>query len=331
MTTTKATAIAHPNMALVKYWGKRDETLMLPHQSSLAVTLSPLEVRTSVEWGSASPAVVLHGRGATEDEAARVRTFLERAAVSAGRDASSAATARVVSEGNFPMAAGLASSSAAFAALAVATRASLGLERDVVAESRLARLGSGSACRSVQGGFCVWSRGKRDDGEDSYATQLAPSSHWPELRMVAVFVDEQQKAVSSRDGMRETVKTSPYYRAWVESAEAEVVDAKAAVEAKDLAKLGDIGERNAWRMHATTLAANPPVVYLLPGTLALIHAVHAARAKGLPVWFTLDAGPNPVLVTDAPHLEKVKQLAREHGAKRLTVCEPGNDARLETP
>ena len=193
---------------------------------------------------------------------------------------------------------------------------------------RLARTGRGSASRSIQGGFCTWHRGSRPDGADSFATQDFPESHWPELRLLACIVSAETKEVSSREGMQATVETSPYYPAWVEDAEAEVSRAREAVRRRDLAALGALAERNAWRMHATALAAEPPLCYLKPQTLALLLALPPARARGCPVFFTLDAGPNPVLLTTAEHLAHVEALARASGATDVVRCAPGGDAHL---
>jgi len=238
---------------------------------------------------------------------------------------------RVDSRGNFPMAAGLASSAAGFAALALAGRAAAGLSTEPAAVSCLAREGSGSACRSVQGGVCIWHRGSREDGADSVATQAFAEGHWPELRLLVAVLSRAEKEVGSRDGMAQTVETSPYYPAWVKDAEAEIPRATAAIAARDLEALGALSERNAWRMHATAFAADPPLCYLLPSTLGLILALPAARRRGVPVWFTLDAGPNPVLVTLASHEAEVERLARDAGALDVVRCRPGGDARLVEP
>ncbi|MCE9668122.1 diphosphomevalonate decarboxylase [Myxococcus stipitatus] len=322
----KATALAHPNIALVKYWGKRDEALILPHQSSLSLTLSPMSVTTTVEFGAASDQVELNGHVAKGSERERVLRLLETVRA---QSRTALGPARMVSRGDFPMAAGLASSAAGFAALAVAARAAAGLPRDTRAESILARLGSGSACRSVQGGFCEWQRGERADGEDSFAVQRFDVSHWPELRMVVAVVDRGEKDVKSRDGMKHTIETSPYYPAWVKDAEAEVPVARELIARKDLQALGELCERNAWRMHCTSLAADPPLCYLEAGTLGLIQHLREARKKGVPVWFTLDAGPNPVLLTDAAHEVAAEALARACGALDVIRCVPGGDAELK--
>jgi len=320
----KATARAHPNLALVKYWGKRDEKLVLPHQSSLSLTLAPLAVTATVELGTREDEVVINGVHAAGVERERVLELIRR--VQDGRPELQGA--HVETAGDFPVAAGLASSAAAFAALAVAARAAAGDPPDPKAASILARVGSGSASRSVQGGFCAWHRGDRADGTDSFAEQLFPPSHWPEVRMVVAVVAKEEKDVKSRDGMRHTVATSPYYAAWVEDAEQEVARAVNAIRRRDLEELGAIAERNAWRMHATALAADPPLCYLKPKTLELIQAIGRLRAQGLPAWFTLDAGPNPVVLTDEKSEPTVTALCRGLGADPVVPCTPGGDAAL---
>lgn len=323
----KATARAHPNIALVKYWGKRDERLILPHQSSVSVTLGPLSVTTTVEFSTSGGAdtVEINGRVAEGAERARV---VEALALVRKASRRRLGAARMVSRGDFPAAAGLASSAAAFAALAVAARAAAGLPRDTRAESILARRGSGSASRSVEGGFVRWNRGRRADGQDSFAEQLFDEQHWPELRLLVGMVSREEKEVKSRDGMRLTVKTSPYYPAWAKDAEREAKAIVPLLRRRDLEAVGELAERNAWRMHATAFAARPPISYLKPQTIAVIEACRAARARGVGVWFTLDAGPNPVLLTSARDEAKAAAIVRDHGAQDVVRCVPGGDAAL---
>jgi diphosphomevalonate decarboxylase len=322
---SKATAVAHPNIAWVKYWGKRDDKLVLPHQSSVSITLAPLEVITTVQLGGRGLEIELNGRAPDESERGRIEAVLTAALASASGAIDGV---KILSRGNFPMAAGLASSAAGFAALAVAVRAASGLSPNAVDASILARAGSGSACRSIPGGFCVWRRGTRKDGRDSYASQLFDENHWPQLRLVVALVSKKQKEVSSREGMRRTVETSPYYAAWVTDAEAEARRITACIEKRDIAQLGEIGERNAWRMHAAALAAQPALCYLEPATLQLILSVREERRKGMPVWFTLDAGPNPVLLTESEHAAAVEAMARQAGATETFECRPGGGARV---
>ncbi len=325
----KATAVAHPNIALVKYWGKRDEKLILPYQSSLSVTLGPLAVTTTVEFIGEKGAdqIEINGKPAEGSERKRVEEALKLVRLEAGSKKKLGA-AHMTSRGDFPASAGLASSAAAFAALAVAARSAAGFARDTRAESILARRGSGSASRSIEGGFVRWNRGTRADGKDSFAEQLFDEAHWPDLRLLVGMVSREEKEVKSRDGMRSTVETSPYYPAWTKDAEREVKEIVRHLKRRDLEAVGEIAERNAWRMHATALGANPPLCYLKPATLAVIEACRQLRKEGVGVWFTLDAGPNPVLLTSAKDEKRATELVRAHGASEVVKCVPGGDAKL---
>lgn len=322
----KATAVAHPNIALVKYWGKRDERLILPHQSSLSATLGPLSVTTTVEFdarGRGPDRIEINGRIAQGTERTRVVDVLKVL-----RQHRKLGPARVVSNGDFPASAGLASSAAGFAALAVAARAAAGFEKDTRAESILARRGSGSACRSIEGGFVRWNRGRRSDGQDSYAEQLFDETHWPELRLLVGLISREEKEVKSRDGMRSTVETSPYYPAWAIDAERECQAIVPHLRRRDLEAVGDLAERNAWRMHASALGANPPLCYVKPETLEVIGAIRDERKRGVGIWFTLDAGPNPVLLTTRTDEARAVKIVKAHGAKEVVRCALAGDARL---
>lgn len=327
----KATARAHPNIALVKYWGKRDEELFLPFQGSLSMTLEGLSATTTVEFGGGGSggedAAQLDGHWLEGAELARIRRALDRVRERAGISA----RATVLSVNDFPKAAGLASSAAGGAALAAAASWAAGLAPSARELSILARRSSGSACRSVEGGFCEWIAGEARDGSDSYAIQVAGPEHWPELRMVVLVCAGEAKEVSSRDGMRHCVETSVYYEAWVQCARQDLEAARKALLARDLAALGAVAERDAWRMHASAMGADPPLVYLRPATLAVIQEVAALRAAGVPAYFTLDAGPNPVVLcrsSDAPRVEE--RLSSLPGVKRSAIAAPGGGVeRLE--
>jgi diphosphomevalonate decarboxylase len=326
----KATAVAHPNIALVKYWGKRDERLILPHQSSLSMTLDGLSATTTVEFSDRDDdAAQIDGRRLEGEELARIVLVLDLVR----EKAKLTQRARVSSKTDFPKAAGLASSAAGGAALAAAASWAAGLQPGPAELSILARRSSGSACRSVQGGFCEWTRGAAADGSDSFAVQVAPEEHWPELRMVVVICADEAKEVSSRDAMQRTVETSPYYPSWVQCAEEDLKQARAAVLARDLPALGAIAERNAWRMHASAMAANPSIVYLRPTTLAVLETVAALRAGGVPAYFTLDAGPNPVIVCLAGGAPRATmRLGAVPGVMRTIVAAPGKGVQaIERP
>lgn len=284
MTTRTVTAVAHPNIALVKYWGKRDPALNLPAVSSLSLTLSGFETRTRVTWGSEADRVELNGRPAQGRAAERVRAFLDR--VDPNRP-----PVEVVSENDFPTAAGLASSSSGFAALALAACRAAGQQRNPTALSRLARLGSGSACRSLWGGFVLWRRGEREDGADSHGEPVLRPESWP-LEVVVAVVWGGPKPMGSTEAMIHTARTSPCHPPFVARSEDLVQEALTALDRRDPERLFAAMEHSTALMHATTFTARPPVRFWRPETLAVIEAVEALRRGGTCCGWTLDAGPN---------------------------------------
>jgi diphosphomevalonate decarboxylase len=314
-----ATAIAHPNIALCKYWGKRDRALNLPTNGSLSLTLAPYHTRTGVTWGVDADVATLDGRPMSPEEARKVFALLDR--LDGTRP-----PCRVESVNSFPTAAGLASSSSGFAALVLAASAAAGAGRSLEQLAVLARRGSGSATRSLHGGWVEWSRGVRVDGADSHGVALAPADHW-DVRMVVAVVASGPKAVGSTDGMNHTVATSPYFAPWVESAEQDLPEAREAVLARDLERLGRIVERSAMRMHASMLAADPPLCYWRPNSLASLEAVKALRTGGVGAWATMDAGPNVKVLCETRSAEAVVEALRPF-AERVEVLEPAGPARL---
>lgn len=296
----RVTARAHPNIALVKYWGKRDPVLNLPAVPSLSVTLDGFQTTTTVTWGVGEDRVWLDGREATPPEARRVSVFLDRVAPERP-------PCLVESASNFPSSAGLASSSSAFAALALAATRAAGRPMDPFALSVLARQGSGSACRSILGGFVEWRRGERMDGSDSHAVQVAPPGAW-DLRVVVAVVSRGAKAVSSSEGMARTVATSPCHAAFVADAPAEVERARAAVLARDLPALCAAMERSTLGMVASMLTTRPSLRYWKPGTLAVVEQVERLRSEGIPVGWTTDAGPNVKVLCEGGHAAEVEAV-----------------------
>ena len=281
----EARAIAHPNIALIKYWGKRDLPLNLPAVSSLSVTLDSFTTDTRVWWDTTEDEVIVNDTVLDEQAAARVHRFLDRIG---GPDRP---RCRVVSHNNFPTAAGLASSASAFAALALAASAAADASLDPVDLSRLARQGSGSACRSIWGGWVRWDKGIQADGSDSHGVPIAPRDHW-DLSVVVAVVGSGPKPIGSTAGMVRTQQTCPLYPGWVDSAEADVHDAEEALAARDIDRLGQAMERSTYKMHATMIATWPPVRYWRPRTLMVLEAIEELRAQGIQAWSTMDAGPN---------------------------------------
>jgi diphosphomevalonate decarboxylase len=297
-----STAVAHPNIALVKYWGKRDRELNLPSVGSLSLTLDRFETRTRVDFGVEVDTAIINGRTVHGEAASRIFDHLDLV-VPRRRPA------QVVSENNFPTAAGLASSSSAFAALTVAAAADAGLDLTSRQLSALARRGSGSACRSLWGGFVEWRPGMAHDGSDSHGVPLAPPDHW-DVAMVVVIVDSGKKSIGSRDAMIRTQTTSPMYKAWVTSYDRDLRQARQAVLDLDLEKLGTAMERSTWKMHSTALTADPSIRYIRSTSLAVIEQVEHMRSKGIGAWWTMDAGPNVKVLCEREDAENVANRLR---------------------
>jgi diphosphomevalonate decarboxylase len=281
---TTQTASAHPNIALAKYWGKRDVGLNLPAMSSLSVTLDDFRTRTSVTWDAERDEVAIDGNRAGDAAAKRVFAFLDL--VDPKRP-----PCAVVSESNFPASAGLASSSSAFAALALAATRASGRKRSLEELSVLARQGSGSACRSLHGGFVLWRRGEKDDGTDSHALPVAPADWWP-LRVLVAVVDAGPKPVGSTDGMLRTAQTSPSYGVFVRDSETCVQEVRAAILARDFERLIAATERSTKGMITTMLGARPEIRYQRPASMDLVEVVASLRRTGILAGWTMDAGPN---------------------------------------
>ena len=327
MSEGRATAVAGTNIALVKYWGKRDGALNLPAAGSLSLTLDGLGTRTTVRFADALPAdhLVLDGAATDARATARVSAFLDRVRARAGLGA----RAEVTSENDMPTASGLASSASGFAALAVAATRAAGLALAPAELSELARLGSGSAARSIFGGFVEMARGERADGRDAVAVPIDGSEAWSDLRLVVAVTSEARKAIGSTEAMDRTARTSPYYAPWLASVPGDLADARAAIAARDLPRLGAVAERSALRMHASALAADPGIVYWTAATLAAMATVADLRARGLATYFTMDAGPHVKVLcayTDAPTVDEA--LLRTPGVLRTVVAAPGRGARV---
>jgi diphosphomevalonate decarboxylase len=282
----RAEARAPVNIALVKYWGKRNEDLNLPVTSSLSVSLGGLDTETEISPVAGPDRLELDGAVVAPDAPAlrRLSAFLDLFREKPGRGFS------VRSRNPVPTAAGFASSASGFAALVRALDALFTWRLDARELSILARLGSGSACRSLHEGFVEWQAGVRADGMDSHARPLPFA--WPDLRVGLWTIESGAKPVSSREAMKRTVRTSPLYAAWPAVVESDLKALRAALGVRDLERFGETIEGNALAMHATLLAARPAIFYPTAGSIQAQGQVRAARADGLRIWFTMDAGPN---------------------------------------
>jgi len=322
-------AQAHSNIALIKYWGKRDEVLKLPQNGSISLTLDALWTRTRVTYTESTgpDQLWLNGQMAPEPQRIKVQRFLDL--LRPPKTQSSLrflGAALVESENNFPTGAGLASSASGFAALALAATAAAGRESSRTELSQLARQGSGSACRSLFGGFVEWQRGKAADGADSFALPIDEKPDW-QLCMAVLVLNDLPKALSSGDGMAQTVATSPLYSAWLTSIDADLAQMRQAIAARDLTALGELMEHNALKMHATALASRPAVIYWQPFTLELLARIRELRHSGLECYATIDAGPNlKVLMSERDWPRFQTAVAGWHELKALIPCRPGPGA-----
>jgi diphosphomevalonate decarboxylase len=324
------TARACANIALVKYWGKRDGSLNLPATGSLSLTLDALTTETTVAFDDSLPAdaLELDGRPAGPEEVSRLTLFLDLVRSLTGVPIH----ARVTSKNNFPTASGLASSASGFAALALAATRASDLELDPKALSILARRGSGSAARSVFGGFVRMHAGPGN--EDAFAepvARIAPGLLDRIRMVVAVVGGGVPKTHGSRDAMEHTAATSPMYRAWLELVPGDLEQAEAAIAAGDLEALGTLAEANALAMHASAIAARPAILYWRPATLAVLAEVRGLRATGQAAWATMDAGPHVKVLTTADDAELVSRaLVDVPGVTAVTVSGPGGPATIAT-
>ncbi|RRK11078.1 diphosphomevalonate decarboxylase [Lactiplantibacillus garii] len=316
---TTVTAKAHTNIALVKYWGKKDPQLMLPQNGSISLTLDHFYTETSVTFDDqlAHDQIYFNDQLLQPAKAQRISQFLDLIRQRSGQTH----FARVTTGNHVPTSAGLASSASGFAALAAAGSRAAGMHLDLTDLSRLARRGSGSATRSIFGGFVEWHAGH--DDQSSYAEVLQDPVDW-DVQMIAVVLKATKKPISSTDGMARVVATSPYYPAWVQTANHDLDRMRHAIAAKDLHALGMIAETNAMRMHALNLSADPAFNYFTADTLTAIQAVTDLRANGVNCYYTLDAGPNVKIICAGHDTAVIKAaLAKHFAPEQLIVAKPG--------
>lgn len=286
--TIKASAIAHSNIALAKYWGKRDTKLNIPAVSSISLTLEALSTRTQVEFSEhfKTDTFILNGDKVAGHQLNRLSRFLDIIRTLA----SVTIPAKVISDNNFPTSAGLASSASGFAALTIAATDALSIVLSTQELSILARRGSGSAARSIFGGFVQMNSGRLQDGSDAFARQLYDQNFW-DLRLLVLITSEQEKSIGSTQGMQLTADTSPFYNSWVTSADEDIQAMRRAIRSQDFQQLGELTEHSCLKMHGLALSANPGLLYWNSTTVTLIHEIRNLRKKGTPAYCTIDAGP----------------------------------------
>jgi diphosphomevalonate decarboxylase len=323
MPNWKATAVSCSNIALIKYWGNRDQALRLPANPSLSMNMAGLTTTTTIEFDRAlkQDVFILGGREIGSKGLERVSRFLDQVR----QLAHITHFAHVDSRNNFPSGVGLASSASGFAALAVAANAAAGLNLSEAELSRLARLGSGSACRSVPGGFVEWAVGA--DDRSSYAYSIAPADHW-DLHDVVALIDVEHKAVGSTEG-HAAADTSPLQAARVATASDRLDQARSAVLTRDFGSLADVVELDSLMMHAVMITSSPVLMYWQPATIAVMHAVRQWRANGLAACTTIDAGPNVHVVCTAEAADEVALRLRViPGVRQVISTHVGGPAHL---
>jgi diphosphomevalonate decarboxylase len=321
----KATAIAHPNIALVKYWGKRDSNLNIPAVGSISITLDTLSTTTTVVFDDRLDAdrFSLDGRS-DPNRVTRVEhclgLFRDRLGVTTFAD--------VRSDNNFPTAAGLASSASGFAALVTAADSALDAGLDRAALADLARRCSGSAARSVYGGFAEINVDERDGRPAASTRQLLEPGEWP-LKVVIAITQTGDKDVGSTRGMDLTARTSPYYSGWVESSESDLDEARNAIRARNFDALADVSEHSCLKMHGVMMASRPGLLYWNAATIECLHRIRTLRARGTAVFFTVDAGPQVKAVCLPDDCDRVAaELRRVEGVESVLVAGLGHGAQV---
>lgn len=309
---------AYTNIALIKYWGKENDELKIPNNNSLSLTLDAFYTDTQVIFDEplSSDELVIDGEKQTPAALKKAQIVLDLVR----EKAKMTTPAKIESINHVPTAAGLASSASGLAALAGAASQSAGLNLTKKELSILARRGSGSASRSIYGGFVEWEKGSSDD--TSFAKAVDDAA-W-DIGMLFIIVDDKKKDVSSSKGMERTVETSPFYQVWLDTLDEDLQAMKKAIKTQDAFEVGAIAERNALKMHATNLGAKPPFTYWTPGSLRAIDAVQKLRNEGYSVHFTMDAGPNVKLIGKASELDEIKaKLLDQFSNDQLVIAKPG--------
>ncbi len=308
-----ARASASPSLALIKYWGKQPGGVNIPATTSVAVGLHALRTTTEVE-GEPSPAGRSPAARLSIDGVEQLITPFE-AVIAAVREHAERAGSRysaydltIDSRNSFPTAAGIASSSSGFAALVGSLATFFELDLPDQEMSALARTGSGSAARSVFGGFTRLDAGSRK------ASRIHPADHWPQLRVLVAITDRAPKAVGSREAMERTRRSSPYYDAWVSDSVSLVDEAIAAIGERDIERLGTAMRASYLRMTGSMLAADPPVIYWIPQSVAIIRLCEELRASGIHAWETMDAGPQVKILTTTDDTPAIRAALESSGA-----------------
>ena len=320
---TTATAQANPNIAFIKYWGNRDNALRVPMNGSISMNLDGLYTRTTVSFQHSLPfdELVINGhevRGAGAERVSYILDIIRGLANIHDR-------AEVMTENNFPSGAGIASSASAFAALALAGSKAAGLNLSEPELSRLARRGSGSASRSIPGGFVEWQMGTTD--EDSFAFSIAPADHWNIVDCVAI-VSASHKKTGSTEG-HAIAPTSPLQAARVADTPRRLDLCRDAILNKDFDAFASIVELDSDIMHSVMMTSTPALHYWKPASLAVMNAIRQWRSEGLSACYTVDAGANVhVLCLDTESQTVNKRLREIDGVEDVLAAHAGGAAKI---
>ena len=306
------TAIAHPNIALVKYWGKQNHILNYPASPSLSITLDSLITKTKVS-ASTETRLLLNGK---RNEDLKVAKFLDLF-----REKFELPPVSVETDNNFPTGAGLASSASGFAALVTALNENFQLGLSLSSLSEWARRGSASAARSIFGGFVTL------QGPNWRADQLAKEPHW-DLEICIVVINEGPKKISSTTGMKTSEATSPFYLEWIKSADSDFEIAKKAIIERDFVKLSEVSEQNCLKMHSVMHTSQPAISYWAPGTVSAMELVREIRSTGTPAFFTMDAGPQVKVIYPKQYRTIIQKSLEELKNVRLIWASLGPGAHL---
>lgn len=320
---TTATAQGHPNIAFIKYWGDKDPELRIPANGSISMNLDGLYSRTTVSFdpNMERDEITIGGSQPGEETQLRVARFMGHVRRLAGITD----FARITSENNFPTGSGIASSASGFAALSLAASAAAGLELDQAALSRLARRGSGSACRSIPGGYVEWTPGQ--DDKTSYAFSIAAPDYWDLVDCIAV-VSHEHKVTGSAVG-HTTANSSLLQSSRIADADRRLDLCRTAIIKRDFGSFAEIVEMDSNLMHAVMMTSQPRLIYWQPPTLVVMQAVIEWRSGGTPVCYTIDAGPNVHVITSGDYSAQVAaQLEQIPGVLEVLRSRPGDAARL---
>ena len=320
---TTATAQASPNIAFIKYWGNRDNALRLPMNSSISMNMDGLYTRTTVSFQPSLPydELIINGHEVAGPGRERVSYILDLIRDMANIDDS----AEVMTENNFPAGAGIASSASAFAALALAGSKAAGLNLSEAELSRLARRGSGSAARSIPGGYVEWQVGTTD--EDSFAFSTASADHWNLVDCIAI-VSAAHKKTGSTEG-HAIAPTSPLQAARVADAPRRLEICRNAILNCDFNAFASIVELDSDMMHAVMMTSTPALHYWMPASLAVMDGVRRWRLEGLPVCYTVDAGANVHVLCPETEAHLVEKRLREiQGVENVLVARAGGPAKI---